>query len=324
MISELAGSELYNQLSDSYAAANAPGTAGNKLTQAKAYVGFMLKFDYQVFQPQVLQILLYAQLLKNSCKSIQSLKNYMSGARSYVSERGGIVQVFSHPMVVKLIKGFVKNSHHTPKQAPPVPVNKLKNACLWLRELSAEGEILAAALMFGFVTFLRQCHFCLTPTGFMHLITRDDLKLCPDRILVTVRSSKTSGPGTARVQVILATGGPICPVRLIRQAMNLVPADGAAPIFLHPGTRRPLDPHRALDLFRLALVATGYTGAENITLHSLRRTGSQACAQIGVPITDLAEHGNWRSKAVYTYVPRALSLTTPNAVKELLSYKNGE
>lgn len=324
MISDLAGSRLYAQLCDSYATANAPGTAGNRITQAKAYVAFMLKINCSVFYPQTLNVLLYVQLLKNSCKSIQSVKNYISGARTYISERGGNPEVFSHPMVVKLLKGFVRNSSHTPQQAAPINVDSLKKVCLWLRELSVEGEILAAALMFGFVTFLRQCHFCYTNTGYMHLILRDDITIHSDKAEVTVRSSKTSGPAAARVQTILATGGPICPVRLIAQAMNLVPAGGRSPVFLHPSTKMALDPHRALDLFRLALIATGHNGVEKFTLHSLRRSGPQACARAGVPIDQLAHHGNWRSKAVYTYVPREISLTTPKAVKELLSYKNGE
>lgn len=297
---------------------------GNRLTQAKAYLGFMLKFNYNVFHPQILDMTLYTQLLKNSCKSVQSVKNYISGARSYIIERGGDSQAFLHPMVVKLVKGFTRNSVHVPRQAAVVPIETFKRACRWLRELSVEGEVVAAALMFAYVTFLRQCHFCYTNTGSMHIIRRHDLSVYADRIIATIRSSKTTGNASPRVMTILATDGPICPVRMITQAMALVPASLNAPVFLDPRSAAPLDPHRTLDLFRLALVVTGYNKPDAITLHSLRRSGPQACVGAGVPIQEVADHGNWRSKAVYTYVPKQMSLVTPNAVKDLLFNKNGE
>lgn len=311
---------MFNQLRDTYATSFAPGTVQNRTVQAKTFVAFMISYDFSIFNPEVIDLLMYIQLLMNSLRSPQSVKNYVSGARTFVCERGGNLSAFNSYMVIKMLKGHTKRSTHIPRPSPPVSVPVLVRACSWLRHHSTEGEITAAALMFGMTTFLRQCHFLYTRTGAMHLIPRSDLLFYQDRIVVVMRSSKTTALSHKKFITILRNPAQgICPVHLLNQALQMVPAPAESAIFLHPTSRRVISASRTLEMFRLALMAVGFRNWGNITLHSLRRSGPHACISAGAQIEEIRQHGGWRSNAINAYLPSGAPTETPATLQGLIA-----
>lgn len=191
---------------------------------------------------------------------------------------------FSHQRVVNMIKGLVRCSTHEPQQAIPIKICTIKRACHWLCGLSTEGEIVAGTILFGLVTFLRQCPFLSTRTGTMHPIPRSDDQLLSDKAIIMVCSSKTtSAAGGTNIQILREHGDLCCPVHPLMQAFPLVPASQNSPLFLLPPEREILSDTKAVSLFRITLGVTGFKNYNMASLHSFHCSGPYACAGAGVP-----------------------------------------
>lgn len=290
------------------------------MSQARLYVGFMLEYGLPVFQPSHVDIMMFVQMLVNSRKTIGTIKNYLSGAKSFIAERGGDPGPFSNHMVINFVKGLKRDSSHIPRQAVVIPVPIMNRICQLLTSISPQGEVIAAAILFAFTTMLRQCHIFYTKHGQMHIIRRGDLELKGDVAIVTVRSSKTTGRAhTSYIPIHAAPASPLCPFRALRNALALVPGNRHQPIFLDPSTSSLFPAGYGNLMLRSALTAVGFKGAAHASFHSLRRTSAQVCAKAGVPIEHVKVHGMWRSAAISSYVPRPMIRTAKVITQRLVN-----
>lgn len=319
MISALEPFPLFRQASKNYTNALAAGTMRNKHGQVKVYFAFMLAYGFEPFSPTYGQLLMYLQLLRNSLRTIQAVRNYLSGVKTYLEERGVDISPFRSILLINLVRAFVRmegpGEHRVMVKIKPQHINK---ACLWLRNSSPTGEIIAGTIIFSFVTMLRQCHSLFTPCGYHHLIPQKDLIIDYDKIIVYVRSSKTTSGAAIRPILIMASRTILCPVTLINRAISLVPAPLEAPVFLDPRTGAAFSPDTVLIAFRTALQATGFKEWAGFTLHCLRHAGVHACTKEGVPISRIQEHGGWRSSAIKAYLPKEPDTLVPTTIRDLL------
>lgn len=88
------GTKLYQQMLDSYGSSLAPGTLANRLTQAKTYICFAVLYDLNPLKPSSSQLCMFTQYLKNSFAAPATVKNYLSGARTWIAEHGGDLTPF--------------------------------------------------------------------------------------------------------------------------------------------------------------------------------------------------------------------------------------
>ena len=61
----------------SYMAAFTPGTQANQSRQAKIYLMFMRAYNFDPYNPSLISLLLYLQILANSFENITTIKNYV-------------------------------------------------------------------------------------------------------------------------------------------------------------------------------------------------------------------------------------------------------
>ena len=176
-----------DQVKASYDAAFTTGTRHNRLRQTKAYFTFMLACNLDRLTPSLIDILLYIQCLANSFKTILAVKNYISGARSFLHQMGFPTEVFSSTLIQNLFKGLARLSTHVPLQAPALSVNDIKHMCDLLAVLGFPGTVARAAILLGFTTFLRQSNLLPTtgPTA-AYVIRRQDLDLQGSVLWVTI------------------------------------------------------------------------------------------------------------------------------------------
>lgn len=264
----------------------------------------MVAYQLDAFNPGPVDLMLYAQCLANSRKMIGTIKNYLSGARSFILERGSVLLAsFAHPMLATFVKGLEKNIAAPPTQAITVPPRVIVAACDYLRNTSAEGVIVTGIILFLYATMLRQGHVLHMPHGEAHVITRGDLFFEQGSMLVLVKSSKTTTKANQSVIPVLSVNDlTVCLVNACRDAMALTPAGSISPVFLDPRMHLMLTPRRATALWREALLMVGFRQAPAATLHSLRRAGAHTCANEGVDIQHIKDHGMWRSAAVKKFV----------------------
>ena len=67
----------------------------------------MLAYSFNVFNPDLLSVLLYIQLLGNSY-SPGTVKNCISGGKTFLEDRGYDVNVFSSRIVRNMLNGIEK------------------------------------------------------------------------------------------------------------------------------------------------------------------------------------------------------------------------
>ena len=146
---------LYTQLTSSYGAAFSQGTLHNRIRQAKAYLAFMLYYMFDYLNPTPLYLMLYIQFLANTHKNITSVKNYLSGAKTFISDAGGSTQAFYSPLLQNLYKGITRLSNHIPAPAPTLSVETIKAMCDVLAAMPGDAQTIRSAILMGFSSFVR-------------------------------------------------------------------------------------------------------------------------------------------------------------------------
>ena len=263
-------------------------------------------------------LLHYTQLLANSFKSVLSIKNYLSGAKTFVTNAGGDPSPFASQSLNLLIRGITRLSPHIPSPAPALDLASVKKLCdtLWL--MGPDARISRAAVLFGFTTFLRQSNFLVTPNSTCHLLRRSSVRRAAYGLAVHVASTKTL---LGLVPVVLpihrVPNSRYCPVAAYLAAKAATPAHDSAPLFITT-TGRSLTTQGLTALIRAALAALRHPAAATVTVHSLRRSGACCAAEGGVDRVSIMTHAIWQGASVDSYVPRALYTSVPKTLATLL------
>ena len=303
---------LMAQMQASYSAAFAPGTRQNKTRQTRAYITYMTAYNRPILTPALIDILLYTQFLANSLKSPASVKNYISGAKSFLQQAGVSVTPFASPLLSSLFKGITKLSDHVPIPAPAIDLARLKLMCNVLAAMDSDADTARAAILVGFTTLLRQSNLLpASSLGQEHCIRRRDCVIEDNILWVTVNSSKTIYDPSKRVVIPVAPShSRYCPVKAWRDYITRVPLDVEAPAFMFSSTL-PLTPQKLNSYMRVILTTLGLPQADKVTVHSLRRSGAQAAAAHGASREQLMIHGTWATTAINSYVPQRLYTHVP-------------
>ena len=225
---------LFSQMTASYSAAFSTGTLQNRSRQTRAYLTYMIAYGRPSMLPTILDILLYTQFLANSLKSPASVKNYISGAKSFLQQQGASIAPFSSPLLINLFKGITKLSAHIPVPAPAIDLPRFKLMCDLLAAMDADAATARTAVLLGFTTFLRQSNLLPASTiGQDHCIRRHDCILEENTLWVTMNSSKTIYDSAKRVVIpVTAFQSKYCPVTAWHNYIRRVPLDPDAPALM--------------------------------------------------------------------------------------------
>lgn len=249
---------------------------------------------------------MYVQFLANTYKAMSTVKNYVSGARSWINHHKGDDSGFASSYVSSVIKYNMKKSTHVPSRAPPLTVNQLRLVCNFFDANTDIPPVFKAALLLGYACFLRSSNL-LSPTvtewGGPHTLSVSDITLVNNGLLVAIRSSKTIRYGrTVILNVFALPRNPCCPVAAWCKYLRICKPPLTGPAFMINAVT-PLTPRPLVNLVRLALQAAGDPLYNNFSLHSLRRGAAQAAQQAGANRLSLKSHGTWATDtALDTYL----------------------
>ena len=233
-----------------------------------------------------------------------SVMNYISGAKRFLMTRGPTTTQFMAPMVLTTKRGLENRSTHTPHQSPPFNPEAIKDTAAVLQGMGVDGLAARVALLLGFATFLRPSNIFVTKSGGVptnHILRRADITVTKSGLHVKVHSTKSTK--TPTTLPVIRAAGPACPVKAWQDYVAAVPSDQAAPI-LTDLLGRPYSTQRLLPVVRGALAALNHPEAMNFTFHGSRRSGARSAASGGATCTQVKRHGQWKSNAVYSYVPK--------------------
>lgn len=93
------------------------------------FLKFCVVYNVQYLCPSIIDILMYIQFLKNSFASHVSVKNYVSGARTWIQQHNGSVHSFDTLEVKQMFAAVDSSSQHVPSPAYPLSANDIKRVC---------------------------------------------------------------------------------------------------------------------------------------------------------------------------------------------------
>lgn len=239
---------------------------------------------------------MYIQFLANTYSAPNTFKNYMSGARNWISFHKGDDSAFASSEAAAVLSYNIKKSAHVQAQAYPISLLDLKHICEFIDISPNVPLAVKPALLIGYFAFLRVSNL-LAPslnvwTG-PHNLAASDVYAHHDSIVICLRSTKTIHTGKPVLMPIYKVpNSTCCPVAAWNRYLAAVNPDPKGPAFMidnvTPLTARPL-----VNVMRLALQINGNQNYHKVSMHSLRRGGAQAAEQNGASTKALMEHGTW-------------------------------
>ncbi|XP_071124704.1 uncharacterized protein [Mytilus edulis] len=292
-------------------AAFRPGTYSNLKSQLNAYHIFCVYYKFRPF-PCIKDILCaYACFLSKSLSSFSSVKNYISGIKTWSHLFGFTVEPFLSTEFKLTLRGLShKNQHVAVSKLPLLPTHLIDivrllniydylDACLW------------CFLTFAFFGMLRASNLVSrSSTSFnsREQLIRDNVVVSEKGILLLLKWSKTrqNHDYTHQVSLCCSVEPSICPARAYKHLVSLIPGDKNAPVFALPvhGKLLPLSRSVLLNRFRELIVLVGLDPSV-YSFHSLRHGGATLATKAGIPEILLKHHGDWRSDCFQTYIKQA-------------------
>lgn len=284
------------------------GTAANRIRQASLYVKFALYYNFNFLFPHVVDILMYTQFLKNSFNSPISVKNYISGAKGWVVRHNGNLNAFESVEVKEMLSAVVNISTHVPMPASPLTPDQIKTICDYIDSQPQIPRAIKPCILFTYVCFLRGSNV-ISPTsnswGGPHTLLVSDVVMNPLGLVLIIRSTKTmKGTPPVTLQILKVQDSKYCPVQAwLTYKLNCKPFP-LGPAFMIDSVTS-LTPRHVVTVMRQALIPVLGDKVSGVSMHSLRRSGTQTAANAGASTQELMKHGTWTSrKGLKYYLPK--------------------
>lgn len=283
---------------DSYNSALAEGTVKNRRSQVQLYIKFMLLYGFNYMSLTPTHLGVYYQFLGNYFAAPGTVKNHISGVKSWLLLHNGSTQGFDSPTLPLVIKSNTEKSGHIPAPAPPITAKDIRTICLYIDQ-NPQHPAIKSAILLAYATFMRVSNV-LSPSinsaGGRHTLKVNDVIHTQQGLQVVIRSTKTRRHGVPHIiQVFTSTDPIVCPVRAWNRYLTAIQPCPIGPAFmLDPST--PLTSPPVVGVMRKALASTSTSKTRPVSFHSLRRGGAQSAAASGASLQQLMYHGTWTSK----------------------------
>ena len=299
---------LRQDLLETQAQAFAKGTQKNLRSQWKKFLLFQQCSGLTQFPVSESVVCLYIQFLSRSLKSPVSVRNYVSGLKCLHELLGFKFPSYDSIAFKLTFKGLDRVVQHVTRQAEPITV-KLLSSLYKVLDMSVPNHVVYWCLfLFLFLLFARKSQFVcntLDPQQVEFLVTRQDIRLEGNMLLVTFTWTKTRQVGGKPLVVPLAPipGSHLCPVKAYKLMLQMVPAPPMSPAFVlyHPVGLRPVLYHSFHKVLRSCLEAVGLDPAR-YSSHSFRRGGTTFAFACGLPSELIKAQGDWKSDAYSLYI----------------------
>lgn len=221
---------------------------------------------------------MFGQFLANKHAAPTSIKNYISGARTWIEEHRGDNRAFHSHQFSQILKGFVKNSTHIPRQAPPLTVRHIKLICSFLDGSNQVPLSIKPAILIGYSCFLRASNLFVSTMlewAGPHTLLAGDNRVLPSGLSVIIRSTKTRNKSHPLIfEIPKGSEGLTCPLRAWLRYQQVVKPPPFGPAFIS-STGLPVTSRQVVALMRIALQLETDIDYNRVSLHSLRRGATQ-------------------------------------------------
>lgn len=260
---------------------------------------------------------MYIQHLANIHTSTASIKNYLSGARHWVTAHLGDPSGFNLFPALEVLAKVTKDSAHVPLQALPLVPADLKTIVRFLDGTPNYPLAVKPCLLISYACMLRSSNVVSPSTrvwGGAHTLKAYDVLESMEGLDIIIRSTKTTSAAKQTVvHIDSIPASMLCPVQAWRLYYGLVSPPPTGPAFLH-ADGSPLTAGPVVSAIRAALKSAGYMNVNRYSMHSLRRGATQLAANLGAPPKDIMEHGIWSSRAGLAHYVDPSSNSVPRLI----------
>lgn len=241
---------------------------------------------------------MYAQFLANKFNSVASVKNYMSGARTWVLEHGGNVSAFLGYENAMMLKAINKASNHVVKRAFPLSLVHIQRIVSYIDKASNAPLCIKPCILIGFSCYLRSSNL-VSPnlsvfTG-PHTLLAKNVIDSGSALKIVITFTKTKMYPYSLI-IPSCTDSLLCPVLAWRRYKSQNTLNPEVPAFV-VDRFTPLGAPLVVNLMRDALAGFEKIDVNQISMHSLRRGAAQEASSLGGSLTDIMTRGGWSSRS---------------------------
>lgn len=287
------------------------------------YIKFMVMYSFPFLSPSINQLAMYSQFLGNTFPAPSTIRNYISGARTWVQLHGGNIASFLAPEMSTMAKAIKEKSSHVVAPAPPLTPAHIRIICNFIACHPGSLLTIKAAVLLAYTTFLRASNV-VSPTlnqwGGPHTLRAGDVYQADGGLRVVVRSTKTRSRAAPHAALILPAEDPLlCPIRAWYQYKAVINPCPLGPAFM-VSPAKPLTANMVVSVMRAALEWGGVKDPGAFSFHSLRRGAAQAAAFAGASEEELMQHGTWASREGLRPYLQPLPRMVPRLLASTLAY----
>lgn len=283
----------------------------------------MVTYSFPYFSPSINQLAMYSHFLANTFPAPATIRNYISGACTWVQLHGGNITSFLAPEMATMTKAIKEKSSHVVAPAPPLTPGHIKIICNFIASHPGSLITIKAALLLAYTTFLQASNVVspsLNQWGGPHTLRAGDVCQAAGGLRVIVRSTKTRSRSAPHAALILPAEDPLlCPVRAWYRYKAVVNPCPLGPAFM-VSPSKPLTANMVVAVIRTALAWGGIKDPGAFSFHSLRRGAAQAAAFAGASEEDVMQHGMWSSREGLRPYLQPLPRIVPRLLANTLAY----
>ena len=306
---------MYNLKRDvkkSTVSAYAEGTRKNMRVHWKAFLLFCTFFNLLPLPASLETICLFIQFLSRSFKSVESIKNYVSGVCTLHLFLGHAFPSLDEFGIKLLYRGIARDKAHLPRRALPITPQILLEIKSFLNMNDANDASVWCLFLFAFYCMARKSN--LVPDSSLKFnkqkqLSRGRIELTGDLMVVNFRWSKTNqfGNRVLKIPMVRNPQSSLCPVAAYDNMCKLVPASGDSPAFLYKD-RKGLTPitYSIFQRFIKDLIRKSGRNPADYSSHSFRRGGATFSFRSQVPSEMIKLIGDWASDAYFIYLEFSL------------------
>ena len=277
-----------------------------------AYVSFCNLHCLYLFDPSALHFQRYAAYLAQSFKSVEAIKNYISGAKKIYLLMGFIPPDITDYIYRLTIKGVTRDLGHVVQRANPITPD------MWVKMFDkvdfcdVKQLVVWVAILLGFYSFFRKSN--LVPDTSK---TFDPWKqLCCKNIyrwayMYVLRVFWAKNIQFRKRELIIPlVPNPdkrICPVFWLSYMLIVVPASADDPALSVPAgdSNIALSYNQLTRWFKVWVQECGYN-SKHFSSHSLCRGGASWAAHCGLPAHVIRLMGDWKTQTFVQYIELSL------------------
>ena len=276
-------------------------TSADYLNYLNCYKEFCKEYGYEPFPLKEISLSMFAQYLSNKLKP-QTIKCVVSSLRTISTTVGYEVSDKQFPMVKLTLRGIGNRNPAPPNRANPMTARIL----LKIRNNLNLDDTLEASMWALFTTcfflLLRKSNVTPDKESEKAYMRCKHIQQTNNGLLITLYWTKTIQAGERCLQfpMLEAEGSLLCPVKALKNMMELVPADANKPAFCHfDGAAIS---YSTFNSFLKKKIRELGMSDKNWSTHSFRRGGTSYLAACGIPDHQIKILGNWKSDCYKTYI----------------------